>query len=288
MMMRTMKAKATSPQFFKILLALLAAMQMGAMSHAQADGKLLGTGGIANVDGVAGGGITTWAVIGGYGERDQNSISTSLSALAVDDYEFYSGAINAGFANRVELSLAKQRLELPDDFQLQQTIIGMKLRLAGDLIYGRLPQLSLGVQHRRTQDSALLDRLQVNDRADTDAYLAVSRLFLAGPFDRSLLLNATLRSTRAQQNGLLGFSAKRSVEPELSAALLLTPSWAVGAEYRAKPDQLDNLGEDDWKTIFLAYFPNKQVSFAGAYVDLGSIAGRASQSGFYLTVQAHF
>jgi Protein of unknown function (DUF3034) len=284
MMIRTMKARATSGFLKNWGFALLTC----AISHAQADGKLLGTGGIANIDGAAGSGITTWAVIGGYGERDQHSVSTSLSTLVVDDYELYSGVINAGFANRVELSLAKQRFELPDNLSLQQTIIGMKLRLAGDLIYGRLPQISLGAQHRRSQDSVLLDSLQIDDRADTDAYLAVSRLFLAGPFDRSLLLNATLRSTRAQQNGLLGFSAKRSIEPELSAALLLTPSWVVGAEYKAKPDQLEGLGEDDWKTIFLAYFPNKQISLAGAYVDLGSIAGRESQSGFYLTVQAHF
>ena len=45
------------------------------IAHAQSDmtfsSKLLLTGGVTNIEGAAGGGLTPWAVIGGYGTKEQ-------------------------------------------------------------------------------------------------------------------------------------------------------------------------------------------------------------------------
>ena len=105
---------------------------------------------------------------------------------------------------------------------------------------------------------------------------------------RNLLLNGTLRSTSANQLGLLGFGGSgegRSLQAEVSAAILFTPSFAAGIEYRQKPDNLDIASEDDFRDLFIAWFPNKHVSTVLAWVDLGSIANHDRQRGWYLSVQ---
>ena len=171
-------------------------------------------------------------------------------------------------------------------------VIGAKVRLGGDLVYTTMPQLSLGVQHKRQLDFAIPSAVGARDDSGTDVYLAASKLFLAGALDRHLLVNATLRSTRANQAGLLGFGgdrkAGRSLVLESSVAVLLDPHWAVGVEYRQKPDNLGFAREDDWKDAFVAWFPNKHVAVVAAYADLGSIATLDKQRGPYLSLQASF
>jgi hypothetical protein len=104
-----------------------------------------------------------------------------------------------------------------------------------------------------------------------------------------LLLNLTLRSTRANQLGFLGFGgdkdSSRKVQAEVAAAVMLTDTLVLGAEYRAKPDNLSAFKEEDFKDVFVAWFPNKYVAITGAYAKLGTIAGKPSQSGAYLSLQ---
>ena len=91
---------------------------------------------------------------------------------------------------------------------------------------------------------------------------------------------------------VLGFGgdrkAGRSLVLETSAAVLLDPHWAVGVEYRQKPDNLGFAREDDWRDVFVAWFPNKHVAVVAAYADLGSIATLDKQRGPYLSLQASF
>jgi hypothetical protein len=81
-----------------------------------------------------------------------------------------------------------------------------------------------------------------------------------------------------------------------------TGALGIGAEYRAKPNNLEALGrasglgdalaEDAWKDIFVAWAPNKNTSVTLAYVDLGrvvpGITGNRGQTGFYLSGQFVF
>ena len=70
---------------------------------------------------------------------------------------------------------------------------------------------------------------------------------------------------------------------------LLRKDLAVGAEYRAKPNQLAFAGapfeEGAWKDLFIAWAPSKRVSVTAAWVDLGNIVGHARQTGAYLSLQ---
>jgi hypothetical protein len=114
-------------------------------------------------------------------------------------------------------------------------------------------------------------------------------------------VNGTLRLTKANQNGLLGFggTAQDEYRPmaEASIAYLFRKDLAVGGEYRMKPDNLNpsilgaGLKEDDWHDIFVAYAPTKNISLTAAYAGLGKIVPAIqprTQSGFYFSGQVSF
>jgi hypothetical protein len=110
--------------------------------------------------------------------------------------------------------------------------------------------------------------------------------------ERNWLLNGSLRYTKANQLGLVGFGGDKNNSPEwvaeLSTGIFINKNWLIGAEYRQKPNNLSAVKEDDWYTYFFAWFPNKQISVVAAYVDLGEIATFKNQTGWYLSSQVSF
>lgn len=261
-------------------------------------GKLLLTGGVSQIEGAGGGGLTPWALIGGYGSRDQIGANAWYTRVDVDDYALDAYGVIAGFYDRVELSYARQRFDTQDigaalglgrGYTFEQEIIGAKVRLAGDAVLEQdswLPQIALGVQHKRNRQGSVVRAIGAEDASGTDVYLSATKIFLA----QSLLVNGTLRYTDANQIGILGFGGDQgsgSLEFEGSAAYLLTRKLAFGAEFRSKPDQLSIADEDLWWDVFVAWAPTRNVSFTLAYVDLGNVVV-ADQSGAYLSVQVGF
>jgi hypothetical protein len=287
--------------------------------------KLLLTGGVSQVEGAAGGGLTPWAVIGGYGTNNEIGGNIHYTYAKTGDYNLDSYGVTLGFYNRLELSIAEQKFDvsnlrnkvdaaLPGAIgrnEISQTIIGAKVRVLGEAVLDAdtwMPQVALGVQYKKNHDGEFVKSAVVGAKSDhgVDVYIAATKLLL----DKSLLLNSTLRLTKANQFGLLGFggSKKDHYQPELelSAAYLLSKKVAIGAEYRMKPDNLRSpandalfgganvveLKEHDAFDLFIAYAPTKNVSLTAAYVNLGNIAtvdavgadfGR--QDGVYLSVQ---
>ncbi|TDK28441.1 DUF3034 family protein [Luteimonas aestuarii] len=281
-------------------LALVAGLPWLATPAFAGQGRLLATGGATQVEGAAGGGIVPWAVLAGYGTEDEFGGAAFHTRVDTGDYAL--AAYGAAFTlyNRLELSVARQsfdlgelqrQLALPWD-SLDQDIHGAKLRIAGDLVYTHMPQVSVGMQRKRLRDGTLPLALGAHDDAGTDVYVSATKLFLDAAGGYQLLLNGTLRSTRANQGGLLGFGgdrkAGRSVVFEGSAAVLPSPRLALGVEYRQKPDNLGFAREDDWYDVFVAWFPNKHVAVVGAWAELGSIATLDRQRGAYLSLQVGF
>lgn len=263
-------------------------------------GKLLLTGGVTSVEGAAGGGLTPWAVIGGYGAAGQTGANAFVTRVELPDYRLDTAGFLVGFDDRVELSYARQRFALLDvgaalglgrGFTLDQDIFGAKFRVAGDAVLDQdnwLPQISLGLLHKRNRDGDLVRALGAASAFDTEAYLSATKLLLG----EGLLLNGTLRYTRANQFGLLGFGGDarrgRRIQGEGSAALLLRRDLAIGAEYRMKPDNLGIAREDDVWDLFVAWAPSKRVSVTLAWVDLGNITIVDRQRGAYLSLQVGF
>lgn len=263
-------------------------------------GKLLLTGGVSQVEGAAGGGLTPWAVIGGQGTRDQIGASAFKTTLALDDYQFDAHGFAIGLYDRVELSFADQAFNTQDvgallglgqDFTFRQSVWGVKVKVAGDAVLGQdswLPQIAIGAQHKQNNKTAIVKAVGARDDKGTDYYLSATKIFL----DKSLLANVTLRATRANQFGLLGFGGDKSDDYELqfegSLAYLLHRTLAIGVEYRQKPDNLGFAREQDAYDIFLAWAPTKNVSATLAYAHLGDIATIKKQKGLYASLQLAF
>ena len=298
---------------------------------AQFSNKLLLTGGVSQVEGSAGGGLTPWAVIGGYGSNNQIGGNVHYTYVKSSDYKLDTYGFTVGFYDRFEFSVAEQRFDVsklrnkveaafPGAIgrdTLNQMIIGAKVRVFGEAILDAdtwVPQVSVGIQYKENQDKDFIKSAVVGAKSDhgTDIYVAATKLFL----DKNLLLNGTLRFTKANQFGLLGFGGDKhdNYQPmlEVSAAYLLRKDLTVGAEYRMKPDNLRsplnpalqpltgsnnsiNLQEDDAFDIFVAYAPTKNISLTAAYVYLGNIAtvdavkaDFGKQDAVYLSAQIGF
>ncbi len=308
--------------------SLCSALSTNVLAETSVSNKLLLTGGVSQVEGAAGGGLTPWAVIGGYGTNNEIGANVHYTYAKTGDFNLDSYGITVGFYDRFELSIAEQKFDvgnlrnkvdaaLPGAIgrgELSQTIVGAKLRVFGEAVLDAdtwLPQVAIGVQYKKNHDGDFVKSAVVGAKDDSgyDFYVAATKLFLA----ESLLLNTTLRMTKANQFGLLGFGGDRhdNYQPqlELSAAYLLSKNVAIGAEYRMKPNNLESpangllfgganvveLKEQDAFDLFVAYAPNKNVSLTLAYVNLGNIAtvkavgadfGR--QDGVYLSAQVGF
>ncbi|CUS48774.1 MAG: outer membrane protein of unknown function DUF3034 [Idiomarinaceae bacterium HL-53] len=273
---------------------LLASVLLFSSAVNASGGKLLGTGGVTSIDGAAGGGLTPWALISSYAESGEWGGTASVSQANVSDFRLDLAAASMSYNNRMEFSVARQTFDLPELIggELKQTIYGAKFRVAGDVIYGRMPQLSVGIQYKENTTYAVPQAVGAVRDSDWEAYVAVSRAWLNGPFNRTWIVNGALRGTRANETGLLGFGSAENddheIMAEVSAGVFLHRSLAVGAEYRQKPDNLAFAKESDWTSLFVAWFPSKSLAITGAYLDLGEIAGLTGQDGFYLSLQGSF
>ncbi len=292
------------------LIAKLAPMQRAIVTAQTAQtrpdlGKFLATGGVSQVEGAGGGGITPWALVTGYGSRDSWGANAHYTYISTQDYTLNSYGVAVGIADRLEISLARQEfkgsLAPLNLLNIKQDILGLKLKVAGDAVYEQdnpMPQVAIGVLYKRNKGIGGLGALGVSnvkqlgarDDHGYDYYVAATKIL----FEQSLLLNGTLRATRANQMGLLGFGGDRGdsmrLMPEASVAYLVNRKLAVGAEYRRKPHNLGVDNEKAYYDAFVAWFPNRNFSVTAAYAELGDITifNLKKQHGLYLSAQAGF
>jgi hypothetical protein len=206
---------------------------------------------------------------------------------------------------------------------LKMEVYGAKLRVFGDAVYtsdSYIPQVAIGGLYKENTTSALVHTLGADKAKDWEAYIAATKVF----FRYSTLVNFTARYTAANEIGLVGFGAcdqngncdsKKEVRMEASIAHLVAKNTAIGGEWQQHGDNLDgrsvNVGaldlsaltgviggdvqsaltqkkEGDWFDIFMAYAPNKNISFVVAYLMLGNISVAPDQNGFYLSTHLTF
>lgn len=320
-----MSSRNTRHVLLAVVTAVLPWLSLHAAAETSVSNKLLLTGGVSQIEGAAGGGLTPWAIIGGYGTNNEIGANVHYSYAKSSDFALDTYGVTIGFYDRFEFSIAEQRFDVSDlrrDVRqglgadaigrgdLKQLIVGAKLRIAGEAVLDAdtwMPQVALGVQYKKNQDGDLVTGGVVGAEKDygVDYYVAATKLLL----DKNLLLNGTVRLTKANQMGLLGFGGSGDgddrYEPQLevSVAYLLRKDLAIGAEYRMKPDNLANtvggaadFKEDDAWDVFIAYAPTKHLSVTAAYVYLGNIvtikaadiADYGKQHAFYVSAQLGF
>ena len=285
----------------KKLLQVLTLLFVGVASNQLLAGeRLLATGGVMQIEGSAGGGLTPWALIAGYGTREEVGASSFYThARTQGGFEMNLAGVALGFNNRVEISYSHQRFGLSDtvpDEHVRMHTLGAKVRLFGDAVYDQdtwVPQVAAGIQAKHNVDFDKVPKaLGAESATGVDVYLSATKLYLAAIGGRNVLLNATLLATKANQFGLLGFGGDKhdnyQLQPAASAALMLTDNLLIGTEYRARPNNLNSFKEDDAKDLFVAWFPTKYLALTAAYVDLGNIADKDDQSAWYLSGQLSF
>jgi Protein of unknown function (DUF3034) len=269
---------------------------------AQAGDRLLGTWGVSEIEGAGGGGLTPWATITGTGSADQTGGSAFATVVRTrSGHQLRASGAAIGIRNRLELSLSRWSLKLSDEVlpgkSLEMSTLGVKVRLVGDAIYDQdswWPQISVGAQYKQADDTTLLQALGARDTSDIDVHVSATKVWLGAWVGRNVLANATLRSTRANQFGLLGFGGPghggRSLVLEASLGVMLRDDLVLGVEWRDRPDNLTAAGfaEEPAKDLFLAWFPSRHLSLTAAWVNLGNIATTRQQRGWYLSGQAAF
>jgi hypothetical protein len=258
------------------------------------------TRGVANVEGTGGGGLATWALITGNETRDGIGGQAYGTYVSLPAYSVRAYGVGAGLFDRIEATVARAsfdtgdtgaKLGLGKGFTFNQTIAGAKLRLMGAAVYGQdswMPQVSAGLQYKANDKGTVVQAVGGKDDKGVDYYVAATKLML----DRSLVLSGTVRGTRANQFGFLGFGGDRragySAQFEGSAAYLVNRKLALGGEVRTKPDNLGFAHEDNAWDLFAAYALTRNLSLTAAYVDLGDIATFRRQRGAYISLQAGF
>lgn len=282
------------------LVAITSFLCLFTLQAGAAGSRQLATGGATMFEGAAGGGISPWAVLNGYATREEIGATGGYNHLDTGDYRLAVASASINIKNRLEVSFAEQELDLITlgpalglpGATLEQEVLGLKLRLFGDVIYSDEPQVSLGLQYKKNRAFAIPSAVGARDDNGVDVYLSAAKLFLGGAFGYNLFLNGTIRYTDANETGLLGFGgpngSDHSVNAEVSAAVLFSRRFVAGIEYRQKSSNLAGLPEDDWYDVFVGYFPNRHVSIVAAYVNLGEVASVSDQTGWYLAIEGSF
>ena len=131
--------------------------------------------------------------------------------------------------------------------------------------------------------------IEDNDGIDYTLYVTKMTNFLPRP----LLLNFGVRNSDAAHIGLLGFTGEREFLFEGNAVLFVTDRFAIGGEYRQKPDNyaaIDGLvaSEDDWWSVVAAYVINDSLTMSGGYFNLGDVLDEENSNAFALKMKWEF
>ena len=164
----------------------LAMPQAALADDIQPGGKLLLTNGITSLEGAAGGGLTPWAMIAGNETDAGIGISAHATIVELKSYDFQSAGISVGLFDRVELSYSRHNfntneigaaLGLGADYAFNQDVVGAKVRLAGDLVYGSamMPAIALGAQYKNSKNDAIVSAIGAKDDEGVDYYASASK-----------------------------------------------------------------------------------------------------------------
>ena len=143
-----------------------------------AGSKVIATGGATNIEGNSGGGIVPWATINGYSSTDEWSVNTFAARVGVDDFTLETYGVGASVNNQWELSFARQKFHLDTiGGELRQDILAVKYKVAGELLYTPMPQISVGLQFKKNRDFALPSAVGAGDDSGYELYIAASKVF---------------------------------------------------------------------------------------------------------------
>ncbi|GEM16368.1 MAG: DUF3034 family protein [Gluconobacter potus] len=262
--------------------------------------RALGTSGLSSLEGASGGGIASWATIGGYGSNKSAGMAMHYSYVNLTSYWDQNVGASMGFFDRVEISYTHNffqtrgtgaKLGIGNGYQFDLDVAGAKVRLFGHVADNTLiPQVAIGGMYKHDSDGKVIHEVGSMHTDGGDAYLAVTKLFPK----IGILIDTTVRFTKGNQWGILGFGGDKDnnyhaqFEGSLGYLPSFIPGLVVGVEYRTKPRNQRFTDESNWFDVYTSYFVNKHLNVTLAYVSLGTIATYKDQTGFYFSAQTGF
>ncbi|WP_261766051.1 DUF3034 family protein, partial [Acetobacter oeni] len=227
--------------------------------HSIFDGqRTLGTSGLSSLEGASGGGIATWATIGGYGSKKGLGMAFHYSYVNVTNYTDQNFGAILGIYDRVELSYSHnffqtgktgRMLGIGKGYQFDLDTGGVKVRLFGHVLDKTLiPQFAIGAMYKHDGDNKVIKEVGAKSTDGADVYFAATKLYPS----IGLLISTTMRLTKGNQWGILGFGGDRnnSYHPQFEGSLGYLPSFipglVVGVEYRTKPRNQNFTPESNW------------------------------------------
>lgn len=259
---------------------------------AAAPAEPFGGGLPGQMEGAADGVLTPGPQLAGQGEAVGGAVAITHARLT--DAQLTSIGATLVLDDRLELSAAQPNLGVGSADAARQNVFAARVRLLGSLERPLAPAASLGASHRRQRDFGLERSFGASEpahRNDWDAMLTVGAGQRLGPA-QAVLLHVTTRYTRANAGGLLGFGGDGddSYRLQLEAALhaSLTPTLALGTEYRQHPDYLPEDPGDPWWTAYLGYATSDTVHLTVGWQDLGRLGGAPRQRGPFIALRGRF
>lgn len=169
----------------------------------------------------------------------------------------------------------------------------------GEFNQAWLPAITFGVHYKYNDTisdidddlSGTLTNIGIKDNDGIDYTLYASKMLTFLP--RPILLNVGARSTKAAHIGLLGFTDDRDLVVEGSVVAFLTDRFALGVEYRQKPNSYQEIPglvseEDNWWSVVFAYVFSNNFTVSGGYFDMSQVLNHEEDRSFGLKVKYEF
>lgn len=245
------------------------------------------------------------------------SVSFSFALLRNKDYQSFS--LTENLAGTFELGYAVERIGLGDwpgevkeslgsDINQEVFVHNFNIRALlvkeGGFDSDWMPAISAGTHFKwndglatiNRQLSGACDALGADHSFGTEFTLTASKTFV-GILPRPLILSLGLRNSDAIHTGLMGFAGERRTTFEGNLVYFLTDKLLLAAEYRQKPDLLDQCfaggkhlikAENDWWDICLAYILNDHTTIAGGYANFGNVLNTRENNVWALQIKYEF
>src|ERR1700722_3924094 len=122
------------------------------------EGKFLLTAGFNDLEGTGGGGLVPLAFISGYGSSDTWGGQGTFPDIQLKDFQLRAFGVTVGALDRVEVPYTRHEFDVTgtalDGLSVSQDIIGVKVKLLGNAVYGQdswLPQLAVGAEYHKNE-----------------------------------------------------------------------------------------------------------------------------------------
>jgi len=274
-----------------------------------------------SIEGNSGLGVTSTAYLANPAKNEQVFGKPSVSAFTLFGREknLQSFTVTENILGKYEIGYAYERFGLgdwPDDVKTTAGasvsqhlgLHNLNLRAMvveeGSLDCSWLPAITLGTHFKWNEGQTkldddlggLLDTLG-SDHSRGIEFTAMASKTIENLLPRPVILSAGVRNSDAIHTGLFGFAGERRTTFEGSIVTFLTDQLLFCAEYRQKPDLLDQFStggkhlvkaENDWWTLCLGYILNDNTTISAGYVNLGNVANHREDNAYCFRVKYEF